>query len=104
MSATRLVTDDDLTRARVDPAFRHQIVVESLELLLGRLNKMRSGSDSARQVLQVREAVELAVRLAELLQRIAHHHPGGPVPDVRDANAKGAERPHSALPFGQNAL
>jgi hypothetical protein len=102
MSATRLVTDDDLTRARADPAFRHQIAVESLELLLGRLTKMRSGSENAEQALQVREAVELAVRLADLLQRIAHDHPGTSTPGMRDATD--AARPGNALPFGQNAL
>ena len=30
MSEAALVTDDDLARARVDPAFRHQLVADNL--------------------------------------------------------------------------
>jgi hypothetical protein len=75
MSETGLVTDADLARARGDPAFRHQLVADSLELLLGRLNKMRGGESNAKHARQVREAVKLAVQLADLLQRIATERP-----------------------------
>ena len=71
MSDPALVTDDDLARARLDPAFRHRLVADCLHLLLSELNKLpaRTGADpnSARQI---REGVDLAVRLAELLQRV----------------------------------
>jgi hypothetical protein len=76
MRAMALVTDDDLARARQDPAFRHQLVASNLELLLGRLNVLHSaeGSDGKRK-LQVREGVDLAVQLAELLQRLTANNP-----------------------------
>lgn len=65
------VTDGELDRARSDPAFRQKLLSENLEALLGGLRKLHSTappapkSDSARQI---REGVELAVRLAELIQ------------------------------------
>jgi len=70
MSGTSLVTDDDLARARQDPAFRHQLVADSLELLLRELNRLRSAKSNAVRARQIREGVDLAVRLADLLQRI----------------------------------
>jgi N-glycosylase/DNA lyase len=76
MSAIALVTDADLARARQDPEFRHQLVADSLELLLRELNKMRSSSSNAVRTRQIREGVELAVRLADLLQRIVGQGPG----------------------------
>jgi hypothetical protein len=65
-----LATDDDLARARADPDFRHRLVVDNLELLLSELNRLRDGKSDARRAKQIREGVDLAVRLAELLQRI----------------------------------
>jgi hypothetical protein len=70
MSGTALVTDDDLARARQDPEFRHQLVADSLELLLRELNRLRNGKSDAARARQIREGVELAVRLADLLQRL----------------------------------
>jgi len=71
MSDVARVTDDDLARARLDPAFRHQLVADNLELLLGALNKMRAlQSPDGKNASQIREGVNLAVKLAELLQRI----------------------------------
>src|SRR4051812_7518057 len=65
-----LVTDAELARARQDPAFRHQLLADNLERLLGELNKLRArGADRARAK-QIREGVDLAVKLAGLLQRI----------------------------------
>ncbi len=81
MSKGTLVTDTDLARARADPAYRHQLVADSLELLLGELNKLRSRDASAKNARQIREGVDLAVRLAELLQRI----PGNRSPPSRAA-------------------
>jgi hypothetical protein len=64
------VTDVELARARSDPAFRKKLLEQNLEILLTGLQKLRTaaptqGSASARQM---REAVELAVRLAEIIQ------------------------------------
>ena len=75
---TPLVTDADLARARQDPAFRHQLVAGNLDLLLDELNKLRAlGADGIRAK-QIREGVDLAVKLADLLQHIAATQPGGP--------------------------
>jgi hypothetical protein len=75
-----LVTKDDLARARHDPEFRQQLLVENLDRLLEALNKMRKSSDikpdAARQI---REGVDLAVKLADRLQQNAHENAhGGP--------------------------
>jgi hypothetical protein len=64
-----LVTDDDLARARQDPAFRHQFLATNLDLLLKELNKLRSLTPNAARARQIREGVALAVRLADRLQR-----------------------------------
>ena len=72
MRDTALVTEADLARAREDPVFRQQLVADYLELLIGQLNKLRAlGADSARAG-QIRDGVDLAVRLADLLQRLAN--------------------------------
>ena len=66
------VSDADLARAREDPAFRQKLLTQSLELLLGRLQKQRQHPNSAAaSVKQMREGVALAVRLAELIQSAA---------------------------------
>ena len=65
-----LVTAEDLARARKDPAFRQQLLAENLDRLLEALNRMRRARkhtpDSARQM---REGVDLAVKLADRLQQ-----------------------------------
>jgi hypothetical protein len=69
-----LVTDDDLARARVDFEFRHRLVADNLELLLDELNRLRSCTDTdPTRARQIREGVDLAVQLADLLQRIERH-------------------------------
>ena len=70
MRQITLVTDDDLARSRTDPAFRHRLIAESLEWLLGELNRLRNGAGDPQHAKQMREGVNLAVRLAEILQRI----------------------------------
>ena len=75
MSERTLVTDADLSRARADPAFRHQLVAENLELLLGELNRLRGAGANTKRARQIREGVDLAVQLADLLQQIASRHP-----------------------------
>lgn len=70
-----LITADDLARARNDAAFRQQLLAENLERLLDALNKMRKTSDTSPQAArQIREGVDLAVKLADRLQQ----NSGGP--------------------------
>src|SRR5262249_15386218 len=57
------VTDDDLSRARRDPAFRQLLLAKSLKRLIAELNRLKSAStkiDTAR-ARQIREGVQLAV-------------------------------------------
>ena len=64
------VSDEELERARQDPAFRRKLLSDNLEVLLATLNKMRSSSkalDNA-SASQIRDGVDLAVKLADLLQ------------------------------------
>ena len=72
---TGIVTDADLERARQDPAFRHQLVAGSLNVLLRELNKLRNAAPDANRPGQLREGADLAVQLAALLQRIAANPP-----------------------------
>jgi hypothetical protein len=78
MSELGAVTDAVLARARQDPIFRHQLVADHLELLLNELNRLRSLTTDATRARQIRDGVELAVRLADLLQEIANRGPGTP--------------------------
>jgi hypothetical protein len=66
-----LITDSDLARARQDADFRQQLLTESLERLLGELSKLQRTAQNSARADQVREGVELAVKLADLLRRIA---------------------------------
>jgi hypothetical protein len=69
MSEFPAVTEADLFRARNDPAFRQKLLQQSLDVLLGRLQKERQLLSSATaKPTQMREGVALAVRLAELIQ------------------------------------
>ncbi|HUZ32980.1 MAG TPA: hypothetical protein VMV19_12885 [Xanthobacteraceae bacterium] len=63
------VTEADLDRAREDPAFRHKLLQQNLDLLLRKLQKQRQTArpDTANASL-MREGVTLAVRIAELIQ------------------------------------
>ncbi len=70
MSTFPGVSDDDLARARSDPAFRQKLLTESLETLLAKIQKLRRSARSAPSDAQLREGVELAVRLAELIQKV----------------------------------
>jgi hypothetical protein len=63
------VTDADLARARDDRAFRQKLLEQSLEALLAGVKKLRRSDPSAEaNAKQLREGVELAVRLAEIIQ------------------------------------
>ncbi len=66
-----LVSADELERARHDPEFRQQLFADHFERLLQALNAMRKTPDSEKPeaARQLREGVDLAVKLAERLQR-----------------------------------
>ncbi len=70
MAAFAPVTDADLARARNDAAFRQKLLEQSLETLLTRVQKLRNAVPPAQNAgtSQMREAIELAVRLAEMIQ------------------------------------
>ena len=72
-----LVTEDDLARARIDPAFRQQLLAASLNRLVAALNKARQTGDSSQDAArQIREGANLAVQLADRLQGLTG--PSGP--------------------------
>jgi hypothetical protein len=65
-----LVTEDDLQRARTDPEFRQQLLADNLDKLLEKLNDLRRATDSKPETArQIREGVDLAVKLADRLQQ-----------------------------------
>jgi hypothetical protein len=67
-----LVTDQDLARARGDAAFRQQFLQDNLERLLEALKVLRNTTDpSPAAGRQIREGVDLAVKLADRLQATA---------------------------------
>jgi len=71
MRSFELVSDGDLARARVDHTFRHRLVADHLEALLDQLNRLRRyDAPDPKCAGQLREGVDLAVKLADLLQRI----------------------------------
>ena len=72
------LTEDDLERARRDPAFRREFLARNLDRLLKALNKMRRASEqSADTARQIREGADLAVKLADRLQGDAGGANGG---------------------------
>jgi hypothetical protein len=70
MSKVRLVTDDDLARARRDPAFRYRLAVANLRMLLDEISRLRAKTGDV-HCKEIRDGVRLAVQLSELVQRIA---------------------------------
>ena len=67
-----LATEDDIARARSDPEFRQQLMAENLDRLLEALNRMRRTTGPKPEVArQIREGVDLAVKLADRLQQNA---------------------------------
>ncbi|MGD0025550.1 MAG: hypothetical protein ABSC37_13170 [Xanthobacteraceae bacterium] len=79
MTAFAAVTDAELARARSDPAFRQKLLEQSLEALLAGLQKLHNAAPSQKSASakQIREGVELAVRLAELIQTPARPSSNG---------------------------
>ena len=65
-----IVSEEDLARARQDPAFRQELMAKNLDKLLAALNKAKQGRDKNPELArQMREGVDLAVLLADRLQR-----------------------------------
>jgi hypothetical protein len=71
MGESVLVTDSDLARARHDTGFRQRLLTESLERLLAELGKLQRAAQNAGSADQIREGVELALKLTDLLRRMA---------------------------------
>ena len=64
-----LVSEDEIARARSDPAFRQQFLAQNLDRLLGALEMMRrAGNQDADTARLIKEGVDLAVKLADRLQ------------------------------------
>jgi len=66
------VTDEDLERARRDPAFRQHLLAKNLDRLIVELNRLKSAATKidATRARQIREGVQLAVKLAEILNKL----------------------------------
>src|SRR5262249_10386827 len=60
---------EDLFRARIDPVFRRRFLAQNLNRLLEALKKMRLADQSDETARQIREGADLAVKLADRLQR-----------------------------------
>ena len=71
------VTDADLERARQDPAYRRKLLSDNLEVLLKLLNRMRDSNKAMDKnaARQIRDGVDLAIRLADLLQTARRDEP-----------------------------
>jgi hypothetical protein len=65
---TDSVSDEDLARARKDPAFRQAFLARHLDRLLEALKRVRRQTPDAQTAGQIREGAELAVKLADRLQ------------------------------------
>jgi hypothetical protein len=74
MAPPALVSKADLVRARDDAAFRHHLIQGHLDLLITALNKARGAERPNGE--QIREGAALAVRLADILHRIAESEKG----------------------------
>jgi hypothetical protein len=77
MGDFRMVSEEDLAQARRDPAFRNRLLTKNLEHLLDKLNRLRKSPDAAKPdcARQIRDGVQLAVKLADLLRVEAQNGP-----------------------------
>jgi hypothetical protein len=73
-------TEENLARARRDPAFKHRLLATNLDRLLAALNRLQRISDGTDpdQARQIREGVALALKLADRIRELIHHRPGEP--------------------------
>jgi len=65
------VMDDELVLARRDPEFRRRLLTSKLDHLLAALARMQASeaANNPEPARQIREGVELAMKLAQLLQQ-----------------------------------
>lgn len=66
-----LVSEQDLARARNDAEFRQLFLQDNLERLLEALKQLRATDPNPATARQLREGVDLAVKLADRLQQTA---------------------------------
>jgi hypothetical protein len=75
MSSFIAATDAEIARARSDPAFRQRLLAQNLESLITALNRLRQAeSKTPEQTGQIRQGVQFAVRLADILQKHAERY------------------------------
>jgi len=78
MPKVTIASEDDLEHARADPAFRHQLMAENLDMLLSELNRLRTKAANKPETdRHIREGANLAVKLAERLQSPGTKRKGG---------------------------
>jgi hypothetical protein len=67
------VTKEELVRARRDIEFKHQLLIANLDRLLTELYRLQRTNSDADPLCarQMREGVQLAVKLAERIREIA---------------------------------
>lgn len=71
MRETALATEAEIDRAKQDPEFRQQLLAKNLDQLLGALTKLRGAkAGKAESDAQIREGVDLAVKLSERLHAL----------------------------------
>jgi hypothetical protein len=69
MSKFTPVSEQDLARARTDPAFRQRLLSYNMEILLDGLKRARKSiAADGNEDDRIREGAQLAVRLAEIIQ------------------------------------
>lgn len=68
-TARTLATAEDCTRARGDGAFRNKLLAAHLEMLLGALARLRKSNPDPGRARQIREGVDMAVKLSAMLQK-----------------------------------
>lgn len=77
MPGFAIVTDEELDRARRDPAFRHVLVTQNLDMLLSALNRLRATNAPGKaEAAQIQEGAQLAVQLSDILHRLAETQNG----------------------------
>lgn len=72
MTRFAAVADTDLVRARSDPRYRQQLLTAHLEALIAEMHRRKCRADGRPATTggQLREAAELAVKLADLITRL----------------------------------
>jgi hypothetical protein len=68
-----LPSDEEVTRARADTAFRRELLASNLQSLITAMAVMKGSPETVNPALagQLREGADLAVQLADILKRMA---------------------------------